>query len=187
MIYLQLFLEFLKIGLFTVGGGLASLPFLYELSDKYGWFTYADLTNMIAISESTPGPIGINAATYVGFHVAGVLGSVIATLATMVPAFFFVTFVASILDKFKQNRLVQNAFTGIRPAVTALITVAFWAVFSISVMNVDLFAATGRFSDLINPTAAILFAVALFLILKFKKHPLWYILGGAVVGIFIAP
>ena len=93
MIYLQLFWEFLKVGLFTVGGGLASLPFLYDISDRTGWYTHAQLADMIAISESTPGPIGINMATYVGFTSAGILGSVLATLGFIIPSIIIVSIV----------------------------------------------------------------------------------------------
>ncbi len=187
MIYLQLFVEFFKIGLFTIGGGLAALPFLYELAEKYNWFTAADVTNMIAISESTPGPIGINAATYVGYETAGVLGGVIATLGTILPAVIIVTVVAKMLDRFKNNFYVNAGFTGIRPAVTALITYAFWSVFSISIINWGAFWPGLNWAGLIEPWALILFAAALFLLLKFNKHPIWYLAGGAIAGMLFAP
>jgi chromate transporter len=182
-----LFLEFFKIGLFTLGGGLAALPFLYELSDKYGWYTHADVTNMIAVSESTPGPIGLNMATYVGFHTAGIAGGVTATLATILPGILIVLTVAAFLRRFKRSKLVQAGFTGIRPAVAALITAAFWSVFRISVLNWGEFVSSGSFAALLNPWAAALFALALFLLFKLNRHPLWFILGGAVAGILIAP
>ena len=86
MVYLRLFFEFFRAGLFAVGGGLATLPFLYEISDKTGWFTHQQLADMVAISESTPGPIGVNMATYVGFTTGGLLGSVVATLGLIAPA-----------------------------------------------------------------------------------------------------
>lgn len=187
MIYLLLFIEFFKIGLFTVGGGLATLPFLYELADKYDWYTRADITNMIAISESTPGPIGINMATYVGFHTAGVLGGIVATFATVLPSVVIVLLVARFLEKFKHNRFVNAGFYGIRPAVTAMITVALITVMASSIFNWEVFWPGWNWQSLVNPLALVLYAVALFLLLKFKKHPLWYLLGGAVVGIFIAP
>ena len=118
MIYFQLFWEFLKVGLFTVGGGLASLPFLYDISDKTGWFSHAQLADMIAISESTPGPIGINMATYVGFTSAGVLGSVLATLGFIIPSIIIVSIVSRFLKKFSENKFVKGAFYGLR-AVSA--------------------------------------------------------------------
>jgi chromate transporter len=177
----------MKIGLFTVGGGLAALPFLYELSDKYGWFTYSDVTNMIAISESTPGPIGLNAATYVGYHTGGILGGVVATVGTVIPSLIIVTLVAVILDRFMQNRLVQHGFKGVRPTVAALITSAFLSVFFISVIPLDAILEGGALAGAVQPAAPVLFAVALFLMLRFKKHPIWYIAGGAIAGILIAP
>lgn len=187
MIYLLLYVEFFKVGLFTIGGGLAALPFLYELADKYQWFTQADVTNMIAISQSTPGPIGINAATYFGYEMAGVLGGVIATLGVISPSLIIVLIVARFMDRFKKNRLVQDAFTGIRPAVAALITMAFWAVFELSVLNIDGFWPGWNWGQLVQPAALVLFVVSLVLMLKFKKHPVVYIAGGALVGMLIAP
>ena len=104
MILLQLFWEFLKIGLFSVGGGMATLPFLYDLSDSTGWFTYAQLADMLAVSESTPGPVGINMATYVGYTVGGFGGAVLATLGTILPGTVIVLIIASMLDKFRGNK-----------------------------------------------------------------------------------
>ena len=187
MIYLLLFLEFFKIGLFAIGGGLAALPFLYELAPKYDWFTEADITNMIAISESTPGPIAVNTATYVGYHTAGFWGGIIATLGNIMPAIIIVLMVAKYLEKFKNNPLVQAGFYGIRPAVAALITVALFAVGKVSILHWDVFAATGNWRSLVDWRATALFAVSLALILKGKKHPVLYIAAGALAGILIAP
>lgn len=187
MIYLLLFAEFFKIGLFAIGGGLAALPFLYELAPKYHWFTAADVTDMIAISESTPGPIAINMATYVGYQTAGVLGGVVATLGNIMPAILIVLAVAKYLEQFKNNRLVQAGFYGIRPAVTALITSALFAVIKVSILRWDLFAAGGGWGSLLDLRAAALYAAALALILRFEKHPVLYIAGGALAGILIAP
>ena len=112
MIYLELFLEFLKVGFFTVGGGLASLPFLEDMAEKTGWFTTAQLADMIAISESTPGPIGINMATYVGFTTAGIGGAVLASLGFIVPALIIAGTVSRFLKKFSENKFVKGAFYG---------------------------------------------------------------------------
>ena len=103
MIYLILFLEFFKVGLFTIGGGLASLPFLYELAEKYTWITKPMIADMIAISQSTPGPIGINMATYVGFKSGGILGGIIATFAIVLPSFITIIIIANFLNKFKNK------------------------------------------------------------------------------------
>lgn len=185
MIYLRLFYEFMKIGLFAVGGGLATIPFLYDMAGRYSWFTASDITNMIAISESTPGPIGINMATYVGFTTAGVLGSIIATIGIMTPALIIVSIVSNVLERFKKSRLVEAAFYGIRPVVTAIITMAFMEIVKVTLVNWNAFMPGMNWAALVNYKAMALFAVMLFLVLKFKKHPVFYIVGGAVVGLLV--
>ena len=124
MILLKLFWEFLKIGLFSVGGGMATLPFLYDLADSTGWYTYSQLADMLAVSESTPGPVGINMATYVGYTVGGFAGAVTATVGIVLPGVILVLIIVSVLDKFRGNRYVDAAFYGLRPASTALIAAA---------------------------------------------------------------
>lgn len=116
MIYLQLFIEFFKVGLFSIGGGLATLPFLYNISDRLRWYSHMDLANMIAISESTPGPVGVNTATYVGNTVAGILGTVVATAALIVPSIIIIIIISKFLNKFKDSKHVKNVFYGLRPA-----------------------------------------------------------------------
>ncbi|MBQ2756419.1 MAG: chromate transporter, partial [Oscillospiraceae bacterium] len=124
MIFLRLFWEFFKTGLFAIGGGMATIPFLYDISDATGWFTHHDLANMIAVSESTPGPIGVNMATYVGYitgmEVAGIptgiLGAVTATLGLVTPSVIVILIIAAILTNFKNNKYVGSAFYGLRPA-----------------------------------------------------------------------
>ena len=118
---LILFLEFFKIGLFSVGGGLATLPFLYDLADKYPWLSASQIPDMIAISESTPGPLGVNMATYAGFHCAGPLGSVIATAGLVTPSVIVIIIVYKFLERFRKSTLVENAFYGLRPIVVGLI------------------------------------------------------------------
>ena len=123
-VYLRLFWEFFKTGLFAVGGGMATLPFLKDIGQSTGWYTYTDLMNMLAVSESTPGPIGINMATYVGFTVAGVPGALIATIGEITPSIIVILIVAAMLKKFRDSKLVNNAFYGLRPASTGLIGAA---------------------------------------------------------------
>ena len=123
-IYLRLYWEFFKTGLFAVGGGMATLPFLQAIGQSTGWYTYTDLMNMLAVSESTPGPIGINMATYVGFTAAGVPGAVIATLGEVTPSIIVILIVAAILHSFRNNKYVNEAFYGLRPASTGLIGAA---------------------------------------------------------------
>ena len=128
MILLRLFWEFFKTGLFSVGGGLATLPFIYNISDKTSWFTHQQIADMIAVAESTPGPIGINTATYVGYTTAGVIGALIATLGIIMPDIIVILIIARFLQKFRDSQAVQDVFYGLRPASTALIAAAGWGV-----------------------------------------------------------
>ena len=142
MLYLRLFYEFFKTGLFAVGGGMATIPFLYNMADATGWFTRNDVANMIAVGESTPGPIGVNMATYVGYVTGGnigglpfaILGAVVATVGLVTPSIIVILIIASFLKSFRENRLVENAFYGLRPASTGLIAAA-----GISVVMANLF------------------------------------------------
>ena len=120
-IYLQLYWEFFKTGLFAIGGGMATLPFLKDIGASTGWYTYSDLMNMLAVSESTPGPIGINMATYVGYLVGGLPGAVIATLGEVTPSIIVILLIAVLLKNFQDNQYVNWAFYGLRPASTGLI------------------------------------------------------------------
>ena len=122
MIFLRLFLEFAKVGLFAVGGGLATIPFLQDMGARTGWFTNADLTTMIAVSESTPGPMGVNMATYVGFHTAGIAGGVVATLGLVSSSIVIILIIAGFLEKFRQSKVVDAVFYGLRAASVALIS-----------------------------------------------------------------
>ena len=183
MIYLRLFWEFFKIGMFSVGGGMATLPFLYNMSDATGWFTYAQIADMLAVSESTPGPIGINMATYTGFHVGGVLGSVLATLGIIIPATVIVLTVARFLQRFSHSVLVQDVFYGLRPASVGLILSAALSVLLISLLNADAFRATGQLLKLFDWKAILLAAALYFAMDKWKLHPALYIGIAAVVGI----
>ncbi len=185
MTYLLLFYEFFKIGLFAVGGGLVTIPFLYDLAAKYTWFTNSDVVDMIAVSESTPGAIGLNMATYVGYTTAGVPGSITATIAIIIPGIIIVLFVSKVLTQFSGNKYVVSAFYGIRPTVTALICVACFEVLKVSVFNWETFSQSYDWVALINYKGLALFALVLFLVFKFKKHPVYYIAGCALVGAFL--
>ncbi|MBQ6835395.1 MAG: chromate transporter [Lachnospiraceae bacterium] len=186
-IFLQLFIEFFKAGLFAVGGGMATIPFLYDISDKTGWFTHAELTNMIAISESTPGPIGINMATYVGFTSGGVPGSIIATLGLITPSIIVILIIAGFLKAFKDNKYVQSAFYGLRPASTGLIAAAGLSVAAMVVLDKAAFAATGSILDLVNLPSIVLMLVLYYFTAKCKKtkglHAAAFIAASAVIGI----
>lgn len=183
MMYLKLFSEFFKIGLFSVGGGLATLPFLQALVSKYGWITSEELVNMIAISESTPGPIGVNAATLVGNNMGGVLGGLVAVLGLMVPSVTIILIIAHYFSKFSERHIVKSAFYGIRPAVAGLIGAAGFEVIKITLINVDKYFNTKNLLDFFNIKGIMLFIIMLYLIDKYKKHPIVYIIVGAIVGV----
>lgn len=183
MIYWRLFYEFFKTGLFAVGGGLATLPFLYGISDKTGWFTHGQLADMVAISESTPGPIGVNMATYVGFTSAGVPGAVVATLGLITPSIIIILIIAGFLKAFQNNAYVQHAFYGLRPASTGLIAAAGFSIVKISLFQTDLFRQTGSWQDLFSWKGILLAAVIYLATQKFKKvHPAAFIGAAAVAG-----
>ena len=190
MIYLQLFWEYFKTGLFAVGGGMATIPFLYDMSDKTGWFTHQDLANMIAVGESTPGPIGVNMATYVGFVTGmsqgsignAIAGAVVASMGLVLPSLIVILIVAAMLKRFKDSPLVQKAFYGLRPASTGLIAAA-----GISVAMSNLFGS-GTFS--VNWKGWILAVVLWLLTNKVKQtkklHPIVFIGISALVGILFS-
>jgi len=185
ILWLRLFLEFFKTGLFAVGGGLATLPFLYDLSESTGWFTAQDIADLIAISESTPGALGVNMATYVGFHTAGVLGGIIATLGLVAPSIIIIILISKILNKFKESALVQKIFYGLRPASTALIAAAGLGVAKMTLLKLEVFNKTGSFLDLFNWKCIALAVVIYICLKKFKKHPIVYIAVSAVAGILL--
>lgn len=183
-IWFQLMYEFFKTGLFAVGGGLATLPFLYEMAEKTGWFTNQDILNLVAISESTPGAIGINMATYVGFMTLGPIGGVLATVALVAPSIVIIILISKILDKFKESAVVQGVFKGLRPASTALITAAGLSVAKLALLHTELF--TGELSSIVQVInwKGIVLAVLVYAgIKKFQKHPIVYIAASAVIGI----
>ena len=184
MTYLRLFYEFFKAGLFSIGGGLATLPFLYNISDTTGWFTHGQLADMVAISESTPGPIGVNMATYVGFATGGIPGAVIATIGLITPSIIVILVIAGFLKAFRDNKYVKGVFYGMRPASTGLITAAGFSVVMISLVRLDAFRASGSILDLFNWRGLLLAAVIFLLTRVFKKlHPAVFIGASAVAGI----
>ncbi|MBQ3393279.1 MAG: chromate transporter [Lachnospiraceae bacterium] len=179
----RLFFEFFKTGLFSVGGGLATLPFLYEMSDKTGWFTHADIADMIAVSESTPGAIGINMSTYAGFKTAGLPGAIAASLGLAAPCVIIILIIAKFLNKFRNNRYVEGAFYGLRPASIAMITVAGINVAKVALVNLNAFEASGRIGDLFIWKAILLGAVIFIAQRKLKWSPVLFIAISAAVGI----
>lgn len=186
MIYLRLFFEFFKTGLFAIGGGLATIPFLNEMGLKTGWFTTADLTNMIAISESTPGPTGINMATYVGYTVAGIPGSFIATIGIVTPSIIIIILISKAISKYKDNPYVKNAMVGIRACSIALILYAVLSVISNTLIDINAYKTSKNILSLFDIKVLCLFIGILFLSQKFKKiHPALFLLVSAIIGIII--
>lgn len=185
MIFLRLFFEFAKVGLFAVGGGLATIPFLQDMGARTGWFTDVDLTTMIAVSESTPGPMGVNMATYVGFHTAGVVGGVTATLGLVSSSIVIILIIAGFLQRFRQSKAVDAVFYGLRAASVALITAALLQVAKVALLRPaqGLESAFPYYPDWI----AILLAAAIFILAKFtplkKLHPICFIALAAAAGI----
>ena len=187
MIHLQLFYEYFKVGLFSVGGGMATIPFLYDLADKTGWFTHAQLADMLAVSESTPGAIGVNMATYVGYTTAGVPGSLVATLGLVMPSVLIILLVARVLQKFRHNFFVESAFYGLRPASTGLIAAAGITVAAIALLNVELWQVSGVLTELFRWKEILLAAVILVFTNWVKPtkhwHPIVFIGISALAGI----
>lgn len=193
-LYLRLFYEFFKTGLFTIGGGMATVPFLYKMSDATGWFTYNDLANMIAVGESTPGPIGVNMATYVGFITGmeqgglpfAILGAIVATLGLITPSIIVILTIAYFLKNFRNNKYVNNAFYGLRPASAGLITAALISVMQAALIFPESFKG-GFHPDAINWVGCGLAVVLWIFTNKIKKtkglHPIVFIAASAVVGV----
>ena len=191
MLYLRLFFEFFKTGLFAVGGGMATIPFLYDMADATGWFTDMDLANMIAVGESTPGPIGVNMATYVGYVTGlgqggipgALLGAVIATLGLITPSVIIILIIAAFLKSFRNNRHVNSTFYGLRPASAGMIAAA-----GLSVAMTNLFFADQGWTLAAVNWKGWLLAAALLVLTNWVKptkklHPIVFILASAVIGV----
>ncbi len=182
MILLQLFYEFFKVGLFAVGGGPATIPFLMKMAERLDWFTTSELLDMIAVSESTPGPIGINMATYCGYRTAGIPGALTATIALTLPAFLIMLFIARLIVEYKNNRTIEAVFSGIRPAVAGLILYAAWSLLKVTVIT----RVDGKIHFHIINIAICAAILAVMNIRQLKKlHPVIWIGVGAVLGIVL--
>ena len=196
MILWKLFWEFFKTGLFAVGGGMATVPFLQDISAKTGWFTATDLANMIAVSESTPGPIGVNMATYVGYTVGsqqlggtgmGIVSAVVATMGLICPSIVVILIVAYFLKRFRDSKLVDSVLYGLRPASVALISAAGVEIVLFAVLRVE---SIWKIADAALSWKSVVLALAVFagtnLIPRLKKiHPIWFIAASAVAGVLL--
>ena len=182
MLLLRLFFEFCRVGLFSVGGGLATIPFLTDLGMRTGWFTSGELANMIAISESTPGPMGVNMATYVGYTTAGIPGGIVATLGLVFPSIAVILVIAKFLEKFRQSKVVDAVFYGLRAASVALITAAMLQVARIALFR----EGAAVWYQSVHWSASLLFVI-IFVLAKFtplkKLHPICFIALSAAAGV----
>ena len=194
MTFLRLFWEFFKIGLFAVGGGSATIPFLFDLQTKTNWFSAAELSNMIAISNSTPGAIGVNMSTYVGYKtVYGILGSqlfgalaaLVATLGVIIPGLIIIIIISHFLQKFSNNKYVNYTFYGLRAASCALVAYATYILFKLCLVATKVhgtvFGLSNKFNWL-NYKSLIYLVVITFLVFKYKKSPVFYIIISAIIG-----
>ena len=183
---LRMMWEFFKTGLFAVGGGMATIPFLQEMGEKYGYFTGEELLDMIAVSESTPGAIGINMATYAGIKAYGPIGGILATLSLVTGPIIIILIIARMILAFKNSKTVADAFTTLRPATAGLILGAMSTVLIITLFDPAAFRETGSILSLIRPIPIALFAAFTFILFKFKDlSPLWIIVAGAGIGIIL--
>lgn len=180
MIYLELFLTFLKIGAFTFGGGYAMLPLIQEAVLEKGWMVNEEIVNFIAVSESTPGPFAINISTFVGMQTGGLFGAFCSTFGVVLPSFVIILIVANFFDRFKSNKIVAGCMTGLKPVVIGMIAAALLSLAK------TVFIPNGFSADIFSsPTLYIslgVFAVMTVLSLK-KVHPILIICISAVVGI----
>ena len=187
-ILFELFLIFAKIGLFTFGGGYAMLSLIENnCVEKKKWITHDEMMNVTVIAESTPGPIGVNMATYVGFTTAGIPGSIIATVGLITPSIIIILIIAGFLKAFQDSKYVKSAFYGLRPASTGLIAAAGLSVVALVVLQKDLYAESHNLIDLINLPNIVLMVILYFFTARFKKtkglHPVVFIAASAVIGI----
>ncbi len=179
--------EFMKMGLLAIGGGWATIPFLYHLIEQYAWYSADDLAQMIAISSITPGPIGLNMATYVGFKSAGFLGALLATVSIMVPSFFIVIGAFKFLKKFSENTYVKTTLRMLKPTVCAMIFMVFIRLFSQNIIinndfSVFAFKNIQEHFDILG-LGFLLSLIIVHITLKLK--PLYYLVIGGVFGFLI--
>ena len=176
---LTLWFEFMHIGIFAVGGGLAAIPFLVRMSENHPeWFNLSMLADMIAVSEATPGPIGINMATYIGYTVEGIPGAVLASVAVVLPAFILLIFISPALTKYRNSRLVDAVFKGLRPAVTGLI-------FAAGVVLLEIVFITDTGFDVLSFILFVVVFICTQLPKSKKLHPVAYIGIAALIGVVI--
>ncbi|MDR2536532.1 MAG: chromate transporter [Treponema sp.] len=178
MIFLFLFVLFFQIGLFSIGGGLATLPFLYQAADKYDWLSPEMIGNIQAVAQSLPGAIGVNMAAYTGFQCAGIPGSFFAALGLISPSIIIIIIIAGTLQTFKESRIVKAVFSGLRPAAGGLLCAVGFGAVKLSLYN----KAGANWYEQFRWRECLLLAILCFLVFKFKKHPIVYIAAAGAAG-----
>ena len=185
MIYLQLFVQFFKIGLFAFGGAYATIPFLYDISDRFGWFSHQDILNMLAVSQTLPGPIGINIATFAGLKVAGVAGALVASFALVAPSLILVGLAFEFLKKFSDHPVVNAVLWGLRPAASAMIAYALVVIGRAALFDLPRFHTTGQLLDIFKINAFVILAILVLINTKTKIHPSLNVVIAGVLGFIL--
>jgi chromate transporter len=181
MIFLILFWEFFKIGLFSIGGGLATLPFLYRLAEVYPWLSAETIPDIVAAVQFSPGAIGVNLSLYTGFRCAGIAGGVSAALGLITPSIIIIIIVARMFAVFKENRTLKAVFSGLRPAAAGLLAAVTYTLIRSSLYNAD----ASSWGGFLRWRESVLFAALFITIYRFKKHPVLYIAAAGVTGIML--
>ncbi|MGB4659843.1 MAG: chromate transporter [Mobilitalea sp.] len=185
MIYLKLFWSFFQIGLFSFGGGYAAMPLIQnQVVSINGWLSMAEFADVVTISQMTPGPIGINAATFVGLRIGGIQGAIVATIGCVLPSCMIVLSLAYIYYKYRGLSAVQGILNGLRPAVIAMIASAGLALVILAIWNGK---GITRKPDDIDFVAVTIFSVALFILRKWKVSPIRVMIGAGAIGLCIYP
>ena len=176
---LIIYLEFFRIGVFSIGGGLATLPFLFDMADRYDWLTREMIGNFLAVGQSVPGIIGTNLAAQTGYQYAGLPGGVVSVLGLISPAIIIVSLIARVMQSFKENKIVISVFSTLRPAAAGLLAAACLASMQLALYNVN----AEVWHEILRYKECILFIVLFLLIYKLKGHPIIYVAAGAAAGI----
>ena len=184
---IELFFIFFYVGLFTIGGGLVAITLMEETIVSRGLISPEQFYNMVAISESTPGPIGVNMATYIGYNLHGISGAIITSIGEILPSLICILIIAKFLKSFQQKPIVQSVFLVLRPATTGLIFVAAVQIFLIALVNVpsdiSVFKEVSGWTNLFNWKSLYFYVIAVFVLFKIKVHPILLLASGAVFGI----
>ena len=181
MSLLIIYLLFFQIGIFAIGGGLATLPFLYQMADRYEWLNQEMIGNFLAIAQMSPGAIGVNVAVQTGFQYGGIPGGILAALGLVSPAIIIISFIARVMQSFKNNKIVVSVFSGLRPAAAGLLTSAFLITLLLVLFNKN----TAVWYEMLRLKEFAIFVVLFLLLFKFKFHPIIYIAAGALAGIML--